>query len=216
MNLDIIYWVFSSFSLCFWLFVYIFQIYSRTKDVNNISYYLSTLWLLSDALVLFCSLLIFNTLSNIIVIEALVFVSFDIFSFFQYIILCEKLEKKKIIFTIVIFLLYVILCALGYFYNDVLIPFTWVAIIILVISRIPQIIEYNQKQVNDPKIILFVLVLTLLANISFFISINIDIARKSNFIGFLPWFSCKILIIFLDCFLIFIILRQTRNFRVPL
>ena len=169
MNLDIIYWVFSSFSLCFWLFVYIFQIYSRTKDVNNISYYLSTLWLLSDALVLFCSLLIFNTLSNIIVIEALVFVSFDIFSFFQYIILCEKLEKKKIIFTIVIFLLYVILCALGYFYNDVLIPFTWVAIIILVISRIPQIIEYNQKQVNDPKIILFVLVLTLLANISFFI-----------------------------------------------
>lgn len=211
MILDTVYWTLSAISLCFWFAVYTLQIYSRTKDINNISYFLSLLWFLSDALVLFCSIITFKTLENIIVIEVLIFVVFDITGVIQYIYLSKKFEKSKILFTAFIIVLYTTLCTVGYYYNEIITPLTWMSILILVVSRIPQIVEYCKYKVPNPKIVLFVLISTIFANSLFFTSVIIDTQRKNDVITFLPWIGCKGLIISLDIVLIFIVLLKKNN-----
>lgn len=205
MELDTEYWIFAGISLACWFLVYATQIYSRFKNVNNISFYLSVFWFLSDALVLFCSTLIFQTIKSIVVIEVLVFVFFDIFSIIQYIYLKKSLEKKKIIFLITIIIIYIILCLCGYYFKEIIVPLTWLSILLLVISRFPQIYEYINIKVPNPKLVIFILLLTILANGTFYISILLDISRKNNVNSFIPWLVCKVLIICLDISLIFII-----------
>jgi hypothetical protein len=53
MNTDVsstLYWIFSGVSLTLWCFVYFFHIYSRSKNVNNISFYLTILWFFAQLL----------------------------------------------------------------------------------------------------------------------------------------------------------------------
>jgi hypothetical protein len=205
MELNIEYWIFAGISLTCWFLVYTTQIYSRFKNVNNISFYLSAFWFLSDALVLFCSSLIFQTIESIVVIEVLVFVFFDIFSLGQYIYLKKSLEKKKLAFLISMVIIYIILCLCGYYFREIIVPLTWVSISLLVISRFPQIHEYITIKVPNPKLVIIILLLTILANGTFYISILIDISKKNNIDSFIPWLVCKALIMCLDISLIFII-----------
>ena len=210
MELDTIYWVFAGISLFCWFLVYIFQIFSRFKNVNNISFYLTVFWFLSDALVLFCSILIFKTISSVIVIEVLVFVIFDIFSIFQYICLSTIFEMKKIIFLVSILLFYIIICICGYYFPVIVIPLTWLSISILLISRFPQISLYCSINIPNPNLVISILILTICANLSFYISILIDIHRKQDIQSFIPWLVCKSLIIFLDILLILITLKNKK------
>lgn len=205
MELDIEYWIFAGISLTCWFFVYTIQIYSRFKNVNNISFYLSVFWFLSDALVLFCSTLIFQTVKSVIVIEVLVFVFFDVFSIGQYIYLKKSFEIKKLVFLITAIIIYIILCLCGYYFREIIVPLTWLSISLLVISRFPQIYDCIKIKVPNQKLVISILLLTILANTTFYISILIDISRKNNVNSFIPWLVCKVLIVCLDISLIFII-----------
>jgi hypothetical protein len=212
MDLDTEYWIFAGISLACWFLVYTTQIYSRFKNVNNISFYLTVLWFLSDALVLFCSIIIFQTIKSIVVIEVLVFVFFDIFSIGQYIYLKKSIEKKKIVFLITIIIIYIILCLCGYFFREIIVPLTWLSILVLIVSRFPQIHQCITIKIPNPKLLISTLLLTILANSSFYISILIDISRKNNANSLIPWLVCKVLIICLDISLIFIIYyKNSKN-----
>ena len=211
MDLEIQYWVFAGISLLCWFLVYISQIYSRFKNVNNISFYLTVFWFLSDALVLFCSILIFGTIKSIIVIEVLVFVVFDIFSICQYLFLCKKIDRKKIIFLTSIIFIYIILCICGYYFREIIVPLTWLSIFILVISRLPQILEYYYQNIPNPNLVISILSLTICANASFYVSILTDIHRKNEVGSYIPWLVCKILIIVLDIILIIITLVNKKK-----
>lgn len=223
MNTDVsstLYWIFSCVSLTLWCFVYFFHIYSRSKNVNNISFYLTILWFFADSIMLFCTIIKFNTLINLVVIETLLFFLFDIVSIIQYIILSDNIDKQKKITSIFLFFVYAILIIVSYYFRNLIDPMIWLSISILIISRFPQIFEYQatpsleggrnpmSKYLNH-KLIIFVLFLTIYANYFYIASIVVDIYIKNNLILLIPWLICKSLIIILDFISIFIIYKKS-------
>lgn len=197
-----LYWVFSSFTFSLWISVYLFQFYCRFKDPHNISYYLTLCWFQSNILGLVCSLLTFKTFANVIIIEYIIYITFDIISILQYLILVNRSEttsiKKQLIATFFCVISTIILTIIAILYEQSLIVITWYAILILVFSRIPQMIQYYKESILHKKPILFTLATGILADISFLISINIDAYLKNNIIKFIPWISCTSLILVFD------------------
>jgi hypothetical protein len=211
---DTLYWTFSGISLTLWCFVYFFQIYSRSKNVNNISFYLTILWFFADAIMLFCTIIKFNTLMNLVVIETLLFFVFDIISLIQYIILSDNIDKQKKITSIFLLFVYAILITVSYYFRNLVDHLTWLSISILIISRFPQILEYYKSlgsNISNPKLIIFILFLTICANYFYIISIVFDIYIKNNPILLIPWLICKSLIIILDFISIFIVYKNMKK-----
>ena len=124
---------------------------------------------------LFCTIIKFNTLINLVVIETLLFFIFDIVSIIQYIILSNTIDKQKKIISAFLFFVYVVLIIISYYIKSLIDPLTWLSISILIISRFPQIFEYSQIIILNPKLVIFVLFLTISANYFYIISIAIDI-----------------------------------------
>ena len=199
-----VYWIFSSFTFTLWISVYLFQFYCRSKNPENVSYYLTLFWFQSNVLGLVCSLLTFKSFANVIIIEYIIYITFDILAILQYFILINKAEntsqKRKIVMTILCVFIIGILSTIAIVFEESIVPITWYAIIILVVSRIPQIIEYSKNSLNneDRKAILFTLSAGILADSSFLVSISIDSYLKRDILKFIPWLSCTILILILD------------------
>lgn len=197
-----LYWVFSSFTFTLWISVYLFQFYCRYKDPHNISYYLTLCWFQSNVLGLTCSLLTFKSFANVIIIEYIIYITFDILGILQYLILVNKSENqsrlKQYIITATCIILTGILSSIAAVFETMIIPITWYSIIILVFSRIPQIIDYSKKALANKKPILFTLTTGILADISFLISISIDSYLKGDIMKFLPWMACTSLILVFD------------------
>jgi hypothetical protein len=198
-----LYWVFSFFTFFLWISVYLFQFYCRTKNPHNISYYLTLCWLQSNVLGLVCSLLTFKSFANVIIIEYIIYITFDIISVLQYLILLNRSEntssiKRQLVATFICIVLVGIFTTVAVLYEASIVTITWYSILILVLSRIPQIKDYCRQSTLDKKPILFTLSAGIFADISFLVSISIDSYLKNDIFKFLPWISCTSLILVFD------------------
>jgi hypothetical protein len=119
--------------------------------------------------------------------------------------------KQKKIISAFLFFVYVVLIIISYYIKSLIDPLTWLSISILIISRFPQIFEYSQIIILNPKLVIFVLFLTISANYFYIISIAIDIHVKNNPILLIPWLICKSVIIILDCISIFIVYKNMKK-----
>jgi hypothetical protein len=192
----------------FWTISYGVMIYTRGRNVNNVSNYFTYMWLVADWINMNSCLLLFDkNISNVLVIESILFVIFDIICIIQLMYLTQ--ERKKVIREVVLIIL---LCSvlLIVLQKDmgVLSVYIWLGQVMLMSSRFPSIYKYyTLKLIEHCREVVVMVLTTIMANSMGLVLITINMIKKDNQ-EYLPWVIIKSVTVMLDVVIIVIVLYK--------
>jgi hypothetical protein len=194
-----------------WAISYSVMIYTRGRDVNNVSNYFTYMWLVADWINMNSCLIIFDKdISNVLVIESILFVIFDMVCIIQLMYVTQ--ERKKVIMEVV---LTIVLCSvlLKVLQNDmgVLPVYIWIGQVTLMASRFPSIYKYyTLKSIEHYMEVAVMVLTTIMANSMGLVLITINMIKRDNR-EYLPWVIVKSVIVTLDIIIIVIVLYKKKK-----
>lgn len=194
-----------------WAISYGVMIYTRGRNVNNVSNYYTYMWLVADWINMNTCLIIFDKdISNVLVIESILFVIFDIVCIIQLMYLTQ--ERKIVIREVV---LIIVLCSVLLIVlqkdTGVLSVYIWLGQVTLMSSRFPSIYKYyTLKSIEHYREVVVMVLTTIMANSIGLVLITINMIKKDNQ-EYLPWVIIKSVIVTLDVVIIVIVLYKKKK-----
>jgi len=194
-----------------WILSYTMVVYTRQNDIKNISNYFTYIWLIADWINLNSCIVTFKgDFSNILIIESIIFVIFDIVSIVQLLYLTEKRKKVSIEVVSSLLLCGVLMIVLEK-EQSVLQIYVWLGQLLLLVSRIPSIINYYKKSnILRYREVVMTVMFTILANTLGLSLIVIKILDNKD-IEYMPWVIMKCCILLLDMIIVRIVLYKKRD-----
>jgi hypothetical protein len=194
-----------------WSISYGMVIYTRGRDLNSVSNYFTYMWLVADWINMNSCMVTFDKdISNVLVIESILFVIFDIVCIVQLVYLTES--KKKVV-TEVVSIIVVCGVLLIVLQNDIraLVVYIWLGQVTLMSSRFPSIYKYyTSNALEHYREVVMMVLTTIMAN-SMGLTLITTNMIKANKGEYLPWVIVKSVIVMLDVVIIMIVLYKRRN-----
>lgn len=201
-SLEIVSYVFSILSICFYSIVYFPQIYTiiKRKSSDGVSLWMFALWTQADCMSLIGVILLQLNLSIIIIgwYHFLVGVGMLNFTFW----FKPKKEIYDGIFVGLIPCANIVVCAILMTYVNNVQPvagdvFGWLTAVIYIIGRFPQIhLIYRRKSTEGLNIWMYVF--TILGNVLYSASVLAYSTEASYLRSNLPWLMLTVITVFLD------------------